>query len=54
MSYSCGWEVEGDEGQHMNLINLLFFFFLYSLGQCQQLEESGLSEHYELWEQHQL
>lgn len=28
----------------MDLINPLFF--LYSLGQCQQIEESGKSDHY--------
>ena len=46
-----GWEVDRDEERHLNLINPLFFFFSYPLGQCQQLEEPGKSERCELWEQ---
>lgn len=50
--WSCGWEVERDEERHLDFINPLFF--IYSLGQCQQLEESGKIKHYELWELHLL
>lgn len=49
-----GWEVDRDEERHLNLINPLFFYFLFfshPLGQCQQLEEPGKSKRCELWEQ---